>query len=67
MSLNDIIDEALSLKPQERYVIIENLINSLDVPDSKIEEAWIVESEKRVEALKKGKLEMISEEVFFSS
>ncbi|MCF6207164.1 MAG: addiction module protein [Sulfurovum sp.] len=67
MSLNDIIDEALSLKPQERYVIIENLINSLDMPDSKIEEAWIVESEKRVEALKKGKLEMISEEVFFSS
>jgi len=67
VSLNDIIDEALSLKPQERYVIIENLIHSLNVPDTHIEEAWLIESEKRVEAVKAGKLETVDEEVFFAS
>ena len=31
MSINDIIDEALTLKPQERYKIIDTLISSLSV------------------------------------
>jgi len=29
MSINDIIDEALNLKPQEKYIIIDTLISSL--------------------------------------
>ena len=66
MSLNDIINEALSLKPQERYMIIENLVKSLNVPDNEIDQSWIKESEKRVEAIKNGTLETVSEELFYS-
>jgi hypothetical protein len=29
MSINDIIDEALSLNPKDRYVIIDTLMSSL--------------------------------------
>jgi putative addiction module component (TIGR02574 family) len=60
MSLNEIIDEALHLKPQERYLIIENLINSLDEPNAQIDEAWIAESKKRAQAYKEGTLETLT-------
>lgn len=29
MSINDIIDEALTLKPKDRYIIIDTLMSSL--------------------------------------
>ena len=29
MSINDIIDEALTLKPKERYMVIDTLMSSL--------------------------------------
>jgi len=60
MSLNEIIDEALTLKPQERYVIIENLVQSLNQPNLEIEKLWIEESTKRVEAIKNGTLKTVS-------
>ena len=65
MSINDIIDEALTLKPQDRYKIIESLSMSLDVVNPEIEEAWVKESLKRAEAYTKGELKTVSyEEVF---
>ena len=66
MSINDIIDEALSLKPQDRYKIIESLSMSLDVVNPEIEEAWINESVKRAEAYQNGDLKTVSYEDVFS-
>jgi putative addiction module component (TIGR02574 family) len=60
MSLPEIIKEALHLKPQDRYIIIENLIKSLDAPDEEIDEIWIEESQKRVKAYKKGLTKTLS-------
>ena len=67
MSLNDIINEALTLKPQERYLIIENLVQSLNQPNPEIDKLWIEESMKRVEAIKQGTLKTVSYEDVFSS
>ena len=65
MSINEIIDEALALKPQERYMIIEKLNDSLSVPNPEVEKAWIEESKRRLEAYKNGTLKTVSyEEVF---
>ena len=65
MSINEIIDEALALKPQERYMIIEKLNDSLSVPNSEVEKAWIEESIRRSEAYDRGELETVTyEEVF---
>jgi len=65
MGLNEIIHEALLLKPQERYIIIENLVESLSQSDPKIEELWIEESLQRLEAIKNDSLETVPyEEVF---
>jgi len=67
MSINEIINEALTLKPQERYMIIENLIKSLNQPNTEIDKLWIAESKKRVEAIKNGTLKTVSYGDVFTS
>jgi len=67
MSSNEIIQEAINLKPQERYLIIESLIKSLNLPDEEVEQVWIKETQKRLKAYKEGKLETVSYEDVFNS
>ena len=65
MSANEIIKQAINLKPQEKYLIIESLVQSLNEPDKEIENLWIEESMKRLDEYDKGNLETVSfEEVF---
>ena len=65
ISTKELISEALQLKPAERFIIIEALIKSLDVPDPEIAETWAIEAEKRLKAYKSGKLDTISFEDMF--
>ncbi len=49
MSTNRIRDEALLLPSDERAMLAQELLRSLDSPaDSGADEAWLVEIEKRV-------------------
>ena len=64
-STKELISEALQLKPAEKFIIIEALIKSLDVPNPEIEKAWAIEAEKRLQAYKEGKLETIPFEDMF--
>lgn len=49
MSSTEILKEALQLKPQERYLVIENLLKSLDIPDETIDKVWAEEAQKRLQ------------------
>ena len=53
------------LKPAERCIVIEALVNSLDNPDPVIDKAWAIEAEKRLKAYKAGKLKTVSFEAMF--
>ena len=65
MSANEIIQQAIDLTPQERYLVIESLVQSLNEPDKNTETLWIEESQKRLKAYNKGTLKTVSfEEVF---
>ncbi len=65
MSSKEILEQAKDLKAEERFMIIEELLKSLDEPDRKIDEIWAEEAEKRLNAYRDGKLEGIPmEEVF---
>ena len=57
-----ILEEALTLSPQDRATVIEELLASLDQPDPKIDALWAKASEDRVSAYEAGKLETISVE-----
>jgi len=55
----------MALKPEERFIIIEGLLNSLDEPDQKLNEIWAEEAEKRLQAYRQGLIKGIPmEEVF---
>jgi len=65
ISPKTLISKALKLKPAERFIVIEALIKSLDMPDPEIEKTWADEAERRLKAYKEGKLEAISFENMF--
>ncbi len=65
MSSKEILGQAMALKPEERFMIIEGLLKSLDEPDQKIDEIWAKEAEKRLKAYKEGSLKGIPMEEIF--
>ena len=59
MSNIDIMELALKLKPEEKFVLVELLIKSMDEPDQKLDAIWADEAEQRLKAYRNGKLQGI--------
>lgn len=59
MDTKNIIQNALSLTPAERLLIIETLSKSLSEPDKEIDNYWKEEVEKRYDMFVKGKIKTI--------
>jgi putative addiction module component (TIGR02574 family) len=59
MSTLDLLREALRLAPQDRFLLIDGLMKSLDVPDAQIDAVWAEEAEKRLAACREGRMEVI--------
>ena len=60
-----LLRKALLLKPQDRSLLIDGLIRSLDEPNREIDAIWAEEAEKRLRAHSEGKTVGASyEEVF---
>lgn len=65
MSTAEVIEQALSLKAADRYLLLELLHSSLDKPDPEIDQVWHEEILRRVKALDEGRMKTVSmEEVF---
>ncbi|MBD3789676.1 MAG: addiction module protein [Campylobacterales bacterium] len=65
MSINDILQQALQLKANERSKLVDELLKSLDKPDEEIEKIWADEAQKRLKAYREGKLKTVPmQEVF---
>jgi hypothetical protein len=50
MSSKDVLEQALELTPDERFMVIEGIIISLDEPDGSLDIIWADEAEKRLKA-----------------
>jgi len=61
----DVLKEALNLNPEERFLVVEGLLKSLDEPDAKLDAIWAEEAEKRLAAYREGKLTAIPMEDVF--
>lgn len=61
-----VLDEAMGLSPNERALVAEQLLASLDSSASNgIDEMWAIEAEKRIDAYDRGEINAISaKEVF---
>ena len=65
MNSKEILEQAMALKPDERFMIVEGLLKSLDEPDRKIDEIWAEEAGKRLKAYRDGNLEGVPMEEIF--
>jgi hypothetical protein len=57
-----LLKKALLLKPQDRFLLIDGLIRSLDEPNKEIDAIWAEEAEKRLRAHREGKTVGVSYE-----
>ena len=57
---NQILKEALTLKPSQKAELIDKLISSLDRPDKEIDKLWANEAENRIDAYDQGKIKAVS-------
>lgn len=65
MGTAELVEQALKLKASDRYLLLEMLHQSLDKPDPEIDRIWIEEAERRLQAYREGRLEVVPmEEVF---
>lgn len=60
--MEELIQKALELKPQDKILLIEALVESLDKPDKRIEEIWLIEAQARLNAHRKGKTKGVAAE-----
>ncbi len=65
MNSKNILEQALQLRPEDRFLLVEGLLKSLDEPDQKLDAIWAEEAEKRLKAYRMGKLKGISMEDIF--
>lgn len=65
MSTQEVLAEALKLKPEERFLVVEGLLQSLDEPDEALSRVWLEEAERRLNAYRNGRLAVIPMEELF--
>jgi putative addiction module component (TIGR02574 family) len=65
MGSKEILEQALQLRPDERFILVEGLLKSLDEPDYDLDAIWVEEAEKRLKAYRAGELEGIPMEEIF--
>jgi len=60
-----LIQEALNLPPDERAIVAERLLSSLEQELSEIDQLWVLEAEDRLNAYERGEVDAIpAEEVY---
>ena len=65
MRTEEIIEQAIKLKPSERFDLVEQILHSLDHPNPEIDRIWQEEAEKRLAAYRAGKIKGIPAEDIF--
>jgi putative addiction module component (TIGR02574 family) len=58
---SEVLAQAMQLSPQERELLIDELVESLDEgpTEAGAEEAWAVEIKRRVDEIRSGKVKLI--------
>lgn len=66
MNTEQILEQALQLNANQKFSIVNALLNSLDEPDAVLEEIWNAEAEKRLHAYRAGKLRGVPMDQIFT-
>ena len=66
MNTDELISEAKALPVDQRLLLTESLLESLNPPDMKIDSLWIEEAQSRLDDLRTGKVKAVSGSEVFS-
>jgi len=59
MNTADLIEEAVSLPVEERTLLVESLLQSLNRPESEIDRQWKHVAQKRLAAIQNGDVQTV--------
>jgi len=64
----EVLEEALSLPPEDRAQLAERLLTSLDAsPSGRVDGMWGAEAEDRIEAFERGEIKAVSADDAFDA
>ncbi|WP_040432811.1 addiction module protein [Chlorobium ferrooxidans] len=66
MKTQELISEAISLPIEERALIVDYLLKSLNPAESATEKKWAQEAQRRLQDLRSGKVKSVSAEKVFT-
>ena len=66
MNTKQLIEEAVSLPLEERAIVVDSLLRSLNQPESEIDKQWAHEAKRRLSELRSGHTEAIPGNDVFS-
>lgn len=65
MNTKQLIDEVVSLPVEERALVVDSLLRSLNQPESEVDKEWAKEAKRRLAELRSGRVEAIPGEKVF--
>ncbi len=66
MNTKQLIDEAVSLPVEERALVVDSLLRSLNQPESEIDKQWAKEAKRRLSELRAGHIQAVPGNEVFS-
>ncbi len=65
MAMKELIAEAISLPVEERAILADTILRSLNPPDSDMDRRWVAVARRRLAELRSGQVEAVQgDEVF---
>jgi len=66
MKPRDLIAEAISLPVEERAIVVDSILRSLNSPDDDLDRQWIAEAERRLDEVRTGCMKTIPGDQVFA-
>ena len=66
MTTKELIEEAVSLPVEERAIVADSILRSLNAPESDIDRKWMAVAQRRLEELHSGQVKPIPGEQVFA-
>lgn len=66
MTTKELIEEAVSLPVEERAMVADSILRSLNAPEPDIDRKWMAVAQRRLEELRSGQVKPIPGEQVFA-
>jgi len=65
MNTKELIEQAIALPVEERAMVVDSLLRSLNPPQSETDAQWTTEAKRRLAELRSGKVETVPGDAVF--